>query len=106
MRLRTIHPPPPSPPGLVVSSCLPACLPALPTPSPGNWREIKYRGDPMLRPIASYELSWLVRFLVRLSQAINATLGLTAEPQPPPAEPPETILQVSGSVAHSAACAA
>jgi hypothetical protein len=76
-----------------------SCLRALPTPSPGNWREVKYRGDPMLRPIASYEVSWLVRFLVRLSQAINATLGLTAEPQPPPAEPPETILQVGGSVA-------
>lgn len=48
----------------------------------------------MLRPIASYEVAWLVRFLVRLSQAINDSLGLTPTPQPPPEEPPETILQV------------
>lgn len=29
---------------------------------------------------------------------INATLGLTPDPQPPPAEPPETIMQVGGAV--------
>jgi hypothetical protein len=30
---------------------------------------------------------------------INATLGLTPDPQPAPAEPPETILQVGGALA-------
>lgn len=60
----------------------------------GSWRTVGYHGDSMLRPIASYEVAWLARLLVGLSSAFNNTLGLSATPQPPTEEPPETIVQV------------
>ncbi|KAG2439532.1 hypothetical protein HXX76_004885 [Chlamydomonas incerta] len=56
-------------------------------PRPGRWAlgprddpaalwRAHYKGDPLLRPIASNELTWLVRPLVRLSARLNAALGL------------------------------
>jgi hypothetical protein len=48
----------------------------------------------MMRPIASYEVAWLVRLLVGLSHAFNNTLGLSATPQEPPQEPAEHMGQV------------
>lgn len=50
-------------------------LPCPPCPT-GRWRALSYRGDPLLRPIASNELPLLVRPLVRASRAANAALGL------------------------------
>ena len=68
-----------------------------------SWRDVRYRGDPMLRPIASFEIALLVRLLVALSGRINAALGLSG-PRPQQEqqqggggdgeEPPEHRLQV------------
>jgi hypothetical protein len=63
-------------------------------PKAGDWRQLRYQGDWMRRPIASNEIGPLVRLLVALSGAINGALGLTGQPTPPGEEPPETILQV------------
>lgn len=60
----------------------------------GNWRDLRYHGDWMLRPIASNEIAWLVRLLVNISRAFNSALGLTGVPTPPGDEPPETVVQV------------
>lgn len=37
---------------------------------------MRYRGDPLLRPIASFEIGLLVRLLVALSLRLNVALGL------------------------------
>ncbi len=42
-----------------------------------SWRDVHYKGDPMLRPITSFEIGLLVRLLVALSVRLNAALGLT-----------------------------
>jgi hypothetical protein len=59
----------------------------------GDWRQLRYKGDWMLRPIASNEIPWLVRLLVRINRAVNGALGLDGEPHPN-VEEPETVLQV------------
>jgi hypothetical protein len=38
--------------------------------------DVRYRGDWMRRPIESTEIAWLARVLVKLSDSINARLGL------------------------------
>jgi hypothetical protein len=60
----------------------------------GCWRNLRYQGDWMLRPIASNEVAPLVRLLVGVSRAVNGSLGLTGVPTPPGEEPPETVTQV------------
>jgi hypothetical protein len=60
----------------------------------GCWRDLRYQGDWMLRPIASNEVAPLVRLLVGVSRAVNSSLGLTGVPTPPGEEPPETVTQV------------
>ncbi len=42
----------------------------------GRREVLAYRGDPLRRPIASNEVAWLARLLVRASDAANAALGL------------------------------
>jgi hypothetical protein len=65
-----------------------------------SWRDAHYKGDPMLRPIATYELGLLVRLLVALSARINAALGLdrwqpaAGSAAEGDAEPAENRLQV------------
>ena len=49
----------------------------------------------MLRPITSNEIPWLVRLLVRISQAVNGALGLDGIPQTNFDEP-ESVVQVCG----------
>ncbi|KAJ7525204.1 hypothetical protein O6H91_17G041600 [Diphasiastrum complanatum] len=44
-----------------------------------SWAEVKYKGDWMRRPIENKEIAFLVRFLVKLSDSINRTLGLSLE---------------------------
>ena len=41
-----------------------------------TWRDVKYRGDPLHRPVASFEIGPLVRVLVGISEKANAALGL------------------------------
>lgn len=41
-----------------------------------TWSNVRYKGDWMRRPIESTEVAWLVRYLVWLSDNLNATLGL------------------------------
>ena len=43
-----------------------------------SWQDVKYKGDWMRRPIESTEVAFLARLFVRISDAINSTLGLTA----------------------------
>ena len=62
--------------------------------TPGCWRELRYHGDWMLRPIASNEVAPLVRLLVAVSARLNAALGLTGVPSGQQEEPPETVTQV------------
>jgi hypothetical protein len=60
---------------------------AIPRLPRSTWREVRYRGDPLRRPVASYEFAPLVRALVALSAALNAWLGLdraVAEGEEPP----------------------
>ena len=89
------HPPHPTPPHR--------------TPTPphtqrlrkGSWRDVRYKGDPMLRPIASFELGMLVRVLVGASRRANALLGLDRTQGGREEEEegrPETRLQVRGRV--------
>lgn len=42
-----------------------------------SWQDVKYKGDWMRRPIESTEVAILARFFVKVSDAINNTLGLT-----------------------------
>lgn len=42
-----------------------------------SWQDVKYKGDWMRRPIESTEVAFLARLFVRVSDAINTTLGLT-----------------------------
>ncbi len=42
----------------------------------GNPLALGYRGPNLRRPIASNEIMWLARLLVRASDAANAALGL------------------------------
>lgn len=42
-----------------------------------SWQDVKYKGDWMRRPIESTEVAFLARLFVRVSDAINSTLGLT-----------------------------
>jgi len=42
-----------------------------------SWQDVKYKGDWMRRPIESTEVAFLARWFVRVSDAINTTLGLT-----------------------------
>ncbi|KAJ6822222.1 uncharacterized protein M6B38_389945 [Iris pallida] len=41
-----------------------------------RWADVKYKGDWMRRPISDTEVAWLARFLIRLSDWLNDTLGL------------------------------
>lgn len=58
-----------------------------------TWRDVRYKGDPLCRPIASYELGLLVRLLVALSRRLNAWLALD-RPWSPEEDPPENRVQV------------
>ena len=71
--------------------------------SQGDWRELRYHGDWMLRPIASNEVAPLVRVLVRISCAVNSVLQLSRTPTPPGEEPPETVRQVRARAPSSQA---
>ena len=54
----------------------------------GHWSEVRYRGDPLARPIASYEVAPLARVAVRASRALNSRLQLdvpVAGDEPSPA---------------------
>ncbi|MCO5564935.1 hypothetical protein L7F22_018605 [Adiantum nelumboides] len=44
-----------------------------------TWKNVKYKGDWMCRPIESTEFAWLVRLLVQLSDTINRKLDLSQE---------------------------
>ena len=46
----------------------------------GNPLALGYRGPNLRRPIASNEIMWLVRLLVKASDAANAALGLDQPP--------------------------
>lgn len=54
---------------------------------------MRYRGDPLTRPIASFEVGFLVRLLVALSLRLNAWLALD-RPWTPEEDPPENKAQV------------
>lgn len=61
--------------------CAPYLAKRLGTVSPqglrrGHWSQVRYRGDPLRRPIASYELAPLARLAVRASEAANRRLRL------------------------------
>ena len=60
----------------------------------GHWSQLRYRGDTLRRPIASYELAPLVRLLVRASEAANARmrLGTPAAADEPALEGPLQVL--------------
>ena len=58
-----------------------------------SWRDVRYKGDTLTRPIASFELGFLVRLLVALSMRLNAWLALD-RPRAPGEEPPEKRMQV------------
>lgn len=55
------------------AAALAQATPQLPRSS---WRDVKYKGDPLRRPVTSYEIAPLVRALVGLSEAANRLLGL------------------------------
>ncbi|KAI5055602.1 hypothetical protein GOP47_0029123 [Adiantum capillus-veneris] len=44
-----------------------------------TWKDVKYKGDWMRRPIESTEFAWLVRLLVQFSDTINKKLDLSQE---------------------------
>ncbi|KFM26476.1 hypothetical protein F751_2694 [Auxenochlorella protothecoides] len=58
-----------------------------------SWRDVRYKGDPMLGPVASTEVAWLVRALVALSVASNRALGLDRTAGGGAGEAPETRWQ-------------
>eukprot|EP00887_Chlorella_sp_A99_P007731 scaffold20.g7731.t1 len=64
-------------------------LPRLPKSS---WRDVRYRGDPLTRPITSFELGFFVRLLVALSVRLNAWAGLDRR-WSPGEDQPETRAQ-------------
>jgi hypothetical protein len=61
----------------------------------GAPQQLRYRGHPMRRPIASNEVPVLARALVRASDAANAALGLDSAAAPDQDAPTNgSILQV------------
>jgi hypothetical protein len=48
-------------------------IPRLPR---STWKDVKYKGDPLRRPVASYEIAMLVLLTVRASEFLNKHLGL------------------------------
>eukprot|EP00798_Chlamydomonas_sp_ICE-L_P029151 gene29153-32372_t len=61
-------------------------------PKAGHWHGLHYQGDWMKRPIASNEIGFLVRILVKISDAINHILGLDKPWRHEEEEPPETVI--------------
>lgn len=59
----------------------------------GHWSEVRYRGDPLRRPIASYEVPVLARLAVRASSAANVRLRLDT-PMADDEAPPAGLVQV------------
>lgn len=59
----------------------------------GNPLALGYRGPNLRRPIASSEIMWLARLLVRASDAANAALGLE-QPSTEPEQQGTDALQV------------
>ncbi|KIZ00357.1 hypothetical protein MNEG_7603 [Monoraphidium neglectum] len=57
-------------------------------PRAGHWQDLRYRGDWMLRPIASNEVGWLARLLVSISRSINSACALDGVPLRAPAPAP------------------
>jgi len=48
-------------------------IPRLPR---STWKDVKYKGDALRRPVASYEIAMLVLLTVRASEFLNKHLGL------------------------------
>lgn len=53
----------------------------------GQWSDVRYRGDPLRRPIASYEVPIVARWAVRASEAANRALRLDEPPTGDDASP-------------------
>jgi hypothetical protein len=71
-------------------------LPRLPR---STWKEVRYKGDPMHRPITSFEIPFVVRMLVAMSERLNSMLGLdrgvpTADEPPPENRVEEVLLRL------------
>ena len=58
-----------------------------------SWRDVQYKGDPLRRPVATYEVALLVRLLVALSQRANAWLRLDQAWTPEEEDAPENRVQ-------------
>lgn len=59
-----------------LDTCPPAGLEHIKAVRQGKWNDVRYRGDPLRRPIASYEVPVVARLAVRASEAINRKLQL------------------------------
>ena len=57
-----------------------------------TWRDVRFKGDSLERPVTSYEIAPLVRLAVAISQRINAALGLD-QVWDEGEEPPENRIQ-------------
>jgi hypothetical protein len=57
-----------------------------------TWRDVRFKGDSLERPVTTYEIAPLVRIAVAISQRINAALGLD-QAWDEGEEPPENQFQ-------------
>lgn len=51
-------------------------LDAVPRLPRSTWKDVKYKGDPLHRPVTSYEIGPLVRVAVAVSERVNLALSL------------------------------
>lgn len=63
------------------------CLPR------SSWKDVCFKGDELMRPVASFEIAALVRVLVAVSQWVNKAIGLEADSSGESPTEPETRLQ-------------
>lgn len=58
-----------------------------------TWKDVKYKGDPMLQPISSFEIGIMVKVLVSLSQKLNSIFNLDQIEQRQVDIPPENRIE-------------
>ena len=80
-------------PSAAAAAAAAAAMDYVPRIPRSTWRDVRFKGDTLERPITSYEIAALVRLTVGISQMINQSLGLDTPWQGDREEPAENRVQ-------------